>query len=507
MTMKKISLTVLLLVPLLVFSQNYYGYFGDGAWTDVANWDTYPGETLAVDDYVYIFGNITETTANITNNGIIELHGNIVLSNTSGFTNTGTIELMLSGSLSMSTGVSFTNDRGLIRNEGTITNENTTFTNTGNIARVINNGNFFNINGALFINDFDASVSVNWSGTFVNDNSTVENKNDAGFGSSTPQGIQNINGSIFHNLSNAIVVPSVGGFDNTSGSTFNNDAIVFLSDGGFINRDMAVFNNNQNGFVNVRYFSTFSNRSFFNNNAGATIFVDADSNFANVSDGVLINNGTITNESILFTSAVFGGVNTAHTGTLYNTDTFSPGNSVGTYILNGDYIQTDIGTLAIEIEGTGTNYDVLQANNITIDGTLLVTLPTLYDPQVGDTFSIVTGNSITGTFATENLPALSNNKMWQIQYVANEVRLEVTSTLHTAQVEAPEKVILYPNPTTGVVFLENLPTTTNKYTIFSILGETIRHGTLQGTSINISELTAGSYYIKIDDTVFTILKQ
>ena len=108
---------------------------------------------------------------------------------------------------------------------------------------------------------------------------------------------------------------------------------------------------------------------------------------------------------------------------------------------------------------------------------------------------------------TENLPALSNNKIWQISYLANEIRLTVANTLGTNQDELQKEIVVYPNPAANTVFFENLPTSIHTYTIFSILGETIQQGSIQHNTIDVSRLTTGNYYIKMGSDVFPLLKQ
>jgi T5SS/PEP-CTERM-associated repeat protein len=66
----------------------------------------------------------------------------------------------------------------------------------------------------------------------------------------------------------------------------------------------------------------------------------------------------------------------------------------------------------------------------TLAGTLNVSLAGDFSPEIGDTFQILTSlDGRSGTFATENLPALSGGLGWDVQYGANAVILAVVSAL------------------------------------------------------------------------------
>jgi hypothetical protein len=82
--------------------------------------------------------------------------------------------------------------------------------------------------------------------------------------------------------------------------------------------------------------------------------------------------------------------------------------SPGQLTINGNYTQGGSGTLQVQLGGTAPGsggYDQLVVNgNVALDGTLLVTLVNGFQPMSGETFQIITSNSESGTFATEQLP-------------------------------------------------------------------------------------------------------
>jgi len=162
----------------------------------------------------------------------------------------------------------------------------------------------------------------------------------------------------------------------------------------------------------------------------------------NLNDG-LLNANTITINN--------GGTFNFNGGTLavnqFNGDltnlggTLAPGNSPGTTNVTGNYSQSNAGTFAVEIGGTGIGqFDVLNiSGTATLDGTLNVSLfdygSGLFAPQAGDFFDILTAQILSGQFSTLNLAALDNGLDWNINYLTDAidttdiVRLSVVSTV------------------------------------------------------------------------------
>ena len=91
------------------------------------------------------------------------------------------------------------------------------------------------------------------------------------------------------------------------------------------------------------------------------------------------------------------------------------------------YTQSASGALIIDIRGLGTaNHGQLTATEaVSLAGSLTVNLVDSYEPEIGDTFTIVTGTSITGTFDTINGLVIGNGKQFDVSYNATDVTLEV----------------------------------------------------------------------------------
>jgi T5SS/PEP-CTERM-associated repeat protein len=107
----------------------------------------------------------------------------------------------------------------------------------------------------------------------------------------------------------------------------------------------------------------------------------------------------------------------------------APGNSAGALHVGGGYYQRDngglsAGTLQIELGGTepGTDYDQLLVTGtigltdefmqVGHGGTLDVSLINGFTPHESDSFNILDFASLSGTFATVNLPALTGSLQW-----------------------------------------------------------------------------------------------
>jgi hypothetical protein len=85
--------------------------------------------------------------------------------------------------------------------------------------------------------------------------------------------------------------------------------------------------------------------------------------------------------------------------------TLAPGNSAGTTTVDGTYTQSS-GDLEIELGGTGAGkFDKLIVNGTaTLGGSLDVSIINNFTPQAGNSFDILDWGSLSGTFATLNLP-------------------------------------------------------------------------------------------------------
>jgi hypothetical protein len=94
------------------------------------------------------------------------------------------------------------------------------------------------------------------------------------------------------------------------------------------------------------------------------------------------------------------------------------------------YTQNASGSLNIAIGGltAGTQYGQLaMANGASLNGTLNVTLINNFIPAIGNTFTILTGSAVSGTFATVNGLSINGSEHFTISYKATNVTLTVAS--------------------------------------------------------------------------------
>jgi hypothetical protein len=119
-------------------------------------------------------------------------------------------------------------------------------------------------------------------------------------------------------------------------------------------------------------------------------------------------------------------------GDVTNKGLVSPGASLGTLTIDGDYFQTPAGTLAIEIGGADNSnplapqYDQFYGSGVGItSGALSVSLVNGFVPSVGQSFEIVTFEAGFTGFSQMSLPALPGGLSWQPSSANGRVILNV----------------------------------------------------------------------------------
>jgi hypothetical protein len=121
-----------------------------------------------------------------------------------------------------------------------------------------------------------------------------------------------------------------------------------------------------------------------------------------------VNGPTAAGQFLTFTDDVDGAG--SYTGNVLFSDGFSPGNSPAAVSLENAAFDSSA-ELRIELGGllAGTEHDRLNVSGTaSLDGTLQIQLINGFDPNVGDSFDILNWGSLSGTFDTLNLPALSD---------------------------------------------------------------------------------------------------
>jgi hypothetical protein len=95
-----------------------------------------------------------------------------------------------------------------------------------------------------------------------------------------------------------------------------------------------------------------------------------------------------------------------------------------------NYLQYSDGTLDIQLGGTtaDTTYDRLNASNTAyLAGKLDVSFIPGYTPQATNSFTVLTANSIVGSFNSYELPLLTPGLVWKVSQAAGAITLTVVS--------------------------------------------------------------------------------
>ena len=110
-----------------------------------------------------------------------------------------------------------------------------------------------------------------------------------------------------------------------------------------------------------------------------------------------------------------------------NGSTTTPGLSPGTLNIIGNYTQSGAAVTNIEIGGLANNQvdRILVTGSATITGTLNVSLVNAFVPSANNFWINITGNPVSGTFSTQNLPSLPGRLRWHVVYHPTSVEIRV----------------------------------------------------------------------------------
>jgi hypothetical protein len=147
-------------------------------------------------------------------------------------------------------------------------------------------------------------------------------------------------------------------------------------------------------------------------------------------DGMIIGAVNVNSGSFLGVGSITGNVLVGGK----TTGIFSPGDAskAGIFkITGGSYKQAATGKLTTAIGGTtvGTQYSQLQVTGTgtaTLNGTLAAPLLGAFVPSVGQTFTVLTASSVTGTFTNTTI-AINSSEHFAISYTATGVVLTVVA--------------------------------------------------------------------------------
>jgi len=104
----------------------------------------------------------------------------------------------------------------------------------------------------------------------------------------------------------------------------------------------------------------------------------------------------------------------------------SPGELAGETTIEGDYTVTSVdAALNIELESLASFDKLTVSGSVDLDGVLNVSLLNNFTPSLGNTFTVLTGASLSGTFAQTNFPSLGAGLGWDVIYDGDSVAIKI----------------------------------------------------------------------------------
>lgn len=391
-------------------------------------------------------------SSNLDNSGTVNNSGMFMGDTSSSFINDSTGTLNNSGTFAV---ILDNKDGGVVNNTGTMNlleSSNELGGTINNIAGTLqlesSNRNLGNFNNAA-----GASVIVTGGSTFENGNIIVNT------GTFTNNGtLQNASGGTFENfgtLNNNLTLENLAGSRILTTGTINNAG--GLENSGTLQVGIGIFagtlnntgtiNNTGGGFIDVTGGGTF-------NNSG-NLISDAQSNFLSEANSKIVNTGnmTFTGNTVPIGGAfrndgtvnlnpgpvTFATLQVTNTGTLSGTGTINgnvfmqgtmaPGDSTGSFTINGSLTDTSSASFLEDIMGTGPgqNGDLKITGDVTLAGALDVDLLNSFVPQSDGSWILLQyDGTLTGMFSGEVFP--SDGLDWSVVYdtADHEVLLDVT---------------------------------------------------------------------------------
>ena len=305
-----------------------------------------------------------------------------------------------------------------------------------------------------------ATMSINSGGV-----ATIGNDQDAGLalvalvsGSQFSADIVNVRSSgSYRNISGhahfeTTLTINGGSYQETLASatrSFGTNASIVVEAGGqmLLNASPLTLNTGQSLQLNQATFTASSPTTFSGASVNLVGLSTLDSDLNLTSGLISINSGADVQfaGAISHTGGVFSvesgatarldgayeGPGLSDTGTAVFSNSLAPGPGVATASFAGNVELTTTANLQIEVTGpTPSEVDHLNVAGIaTLDGALTLSLPDLgsgsYVPQAGDSYSVITAGSISGSFSTISVPTLANGLRWGLESSSGSLTFRV----------------------------------------------------------------------------------
>jgi len=379
---------------------------------------------------------INKASAVHTNSGTISINNGTLRLTQSGtspsFTNTGILTVDSTTALTIDGG-SFDYSSGTFTQNGSLTATNVAFTFTPAFTNAMNMSlssstltcasTFTNLNSLSLSNS-----TLNGSGTFTNmgtmsaNNSTIDldfdNDGYASFARSCY-----INNGLTTQLNSTIRLSSAyaAGANLTIANGFTNNGLIeyrtsYINTAGTLNVTSGILVNAAGGTIHTPSAASSNNNLYAPLYNQGTIILDRSitinkaSAVHSNSGTISINYGTLTLTGTSFENRLAGSLNgngtiDVNNVTFTNEGIINPGTSAGALNITGNLPQDTSCEINIELGGTvaGSSYDQLNVSDHAIlDGILNISLINSFIPVVGDTFEIMTFDTVSGMFTTIN---------------------------------------------------------------------------------------------------------
>ena len=204
--------------------------------------------------------------------------------------------------------------------------------------------------------------------------------------------------------------------------TLNVNYGTLTMNGGTISADSFVANNGASSVVNFNYGTLNMKTTTVANGSAFTVGDGTDAAVLNLQGGAHnFANGLVIAANSQVCGAATINANVTNNGAL------GSGASVGTLTIASNYTQNAGGALSIKLGGIGSNDVLAVSGTAQLGGTLTVTNLNGFQPALSNAFTILTAQTVSGTFAAANLPTLGGGVQWQLTYAPASVVLRVVS--------------------------------------------------------------------------------
>lgn len=360
----------------------------------------------------------------VANNGILTVDSNSCIDAIAPTTLTGSGKVVLnSGSCIFGSGQSFTN-QSTIQGTGNIGDSNP--------MPIINNG-------TIHATAKTALTITPDVGGFTNNGTLNVNSGDTMFINGTFNNFTNqtLSGGIY-TLSGTLEFPNANIAVNGGNLTLTGTGANILNSTTLVNALASLSSNNSKGSLTLKSGASLTTTAAFTNSGKTTVnshtSLTVGSSYTQSSSTTTVDGTLTAPNGLTVNGGTLQGKGTISAAVAVSAGSVIVGDSTskpGLLTITGSYTQsTTAPKLDVAIGGTtaGTQYSQLSVSNgIALNGVLNIKLINNFVPTTTDTFTILKGTAVSGTFSTVNGTSINSNEHFQVNYLPKEVTLSVVS--------------------------------------------------------------------------------